>query len=79
MIDYPDDRTIVQGVIELAKAFRRSVIAEGVETIMHGEILLSLGCDQAQGYAIAHPMSAAEIPEWIANWRPDAAWMVNAT
>lgn len=79
MIDYPDDRTIVQGVIELAKAFRRSVIAEGVETIMHGEVLLSLGCDQAQGYAIAHPMSAAEIPEWIANWRPDAAWTADAT
>jgi len=78
MIDYPDDRTIVQGVIELAKAFRRSVIAEGVETIMHGEVLLSLGCDQAQGYAIAHPMPAAEIPGWIASWRPDAAWTANA-
>ena len=78
VIDYPDDRTIVQGVIGLAKAFHRDVIAEGVETIMHGEMLLSLGCYLAQGYAIAHPMPAAEIPAWVASWRPDAAWTAYA-
>ena len=33
----------VQGVIGLAKAFRREVIAEGVETLEHGEVLLALG------------------------------------
>ena len=74
MLEDPDDLAIVQGVIGLAKAFRREVIAEGVETIEHGALLLSLGCEQAQGYGIARPMPAGELPEWMASWRPDAAW-----
>ncbi|MGP1630662.1 MAG: putative bifunctional diguanylate cyclase/phosphodiesterase, partial [Giesbergeria sp.] len=44
-----DDLSIVQGVIGLANAFRREVIAEGVETLEHGEMLLGLGCELAQG------------------------------
>ena len=74
MLEDPDDLAIVQGVIGLAKAFRREVIAEGVETIEHGALLLSLGCEQAQGYGIARPMPAGELPAWMASWRPDAAW-----
>jgi EAL domain-containing protein (putative c-di-GMP-specific phosphodiesterase class I) len=54
----PEDLAIVEGVIGLAAAFRRTVIAEGVETAEHGELLLRLGCDQAQGYGIARPMPA---------------------
>ena len=50
------------------------MIAEGVETVEHGEMLLQLGCDKAQGYGIARPMPAAEIPAWAAAWRPFAAW-----
>ncbi len=69
-----EDLAIVEGVIGLAAAFRRTVIAEGVETAEHGELLLRLGCDLAQGYGIARPMPAAELPKWIAHWRPDAAW-----
>jgi EAL domain-containing protein (putative c-di-GMP-specific phosphodiesterase class I) len=34
------------------------VIAEGVETVEHGEMLLQLGCELAQGYGIARPMPA---------------------
>jgi len=74
MLDDPDDLAIVNGVIGLAIAFRRQVIAEGVETIEHGTKLLSLGCVLAQGYGIARPMPAAKIPNWVATWQPDAAW-----
>lgn len=74
MLDDPDDLAIVEGVIGLATAFRRRVIAEGVETVAHGELLLPLGCELAQGYGIARPMPAAALPDWIATWRPDAAW-----
>ncbi len=41
MLDDPDDMAILQGVIGLAAAFKREVIAEGVETVEHG--LLSAG------------------------------------
>lgn len=74
MLDDPDDLAIIEGVIGLATAFRREVIAEGVETVAHGELLLALGCELAQGYGIARPMPALELPGWIATWHPDAAW-----
>ena len=74
MLDDADDLAILDGVIGLASAFRRDVIAEGVETIAHGELLMQLGCDLAQGYGIARPMPASAIPGWAAQWRPDPAW-----
>ena len=74
MLDDPDDLTILQGIIGLATSFRRNVIAEGVETIEHGEMLLQLGCELAQGYAIARPMPAAKLTDWIATWQPDVSW-----
>ena len=74
MLHDTDDLAIVEGVIALAKSFKRDVIAEGVETIEHGAVLLQLGCDLAQGYGIARPMSASSIPEWFSHWKPDASW-----
>ncbi|MBP8285884.1 MAG: EAL domain-containing protein [Rhodoferax sp.] len=76
MLDDADDLAILQGVIGLANSFRRSVIAEGVETIEHGSLLLQLGCEAAQGYGIAKPMPAVQLPDWVANWQPDAAWRI---
>jgi diguanylate cyclase (GGDEF)-like protein/PAS domain S-box-containing protein len=74
MLDDPDDLAILQGVIGLALAFRREVIAEGVETVAHGTALLQLGCELAQGYGIARPMPPEQLPGWTAAWEPDAAW-----
>ena len=74
MLDDPDDLAILEGILGLARAFRRQVIAEGVETVAHGELLLKLGCELAQGYGIARPMPAADLPGWVATWRPDPAW-----
>ncbi len=78
MLDDPDDLAILDGILGLASAFRRQAIAEGVETLAHGEILLHLGCELAQGYAIARPMPATAMPDWLAAWRPDAAWLGRA-
>jgi EAL domain-containing protein (putative c-di-GMP-specific phosphodiesterase class I) len=75
MLDDPDDLAILEGVLGLARAFRRQLIAEGVETVAHGELLLQLGCELAQGYGIAPPMPADELPAWAASWRPHAAWV----
>ncbi|MDA8329290.1 MAG: EAL domain-containing protein [Betaproteobacteria bacterium] len=74
MLGDPDDLAILDGVIGLAAAFRCKVIAEGVETVEHGEMLLQLGCELAQGYGIARPMPAHEFPDWAAIWRPDPVW-----
>lgn len=74
MLEDPDDLAIVKGIISLAKAFHRKVIAEGIETIAHGEMLLHLGCELGQGFGIARPMPAAELPRWAKTWRPDSAW-----
>jgi diguanylate cyclase (GGDEF)-like protein len=69
-----DDLSIVESVVVLAKTFKREVIAEGVESIPHGVALLHLGCELAQGYGIAKPMMAKDIPLWAENWQPDVAW-----
>ncbi|GAC20786.1 putative bifunctional diguanylate cyclase/phosphodiesterase [Paraglaciecola arctica] len=74
MLEDADDCAIVEGVIGLANAFRRDVIAEGVETIAHGVALLQLGCELAQGFGIARPMPSGDIPEWISNWVANDSW-----
>jgi diguanylate cyclase (GGDEF)-like protein/PAS domain S-box-containing protein len=74
MLTDPDDLGIVQGVIELAGAFQRQVIAEGVETLAHGSALRKMGCHFAQGYGIAKPMPAEALPGWCAQWLAAGAW-----
>ena len=74
MLDDPDDLAILEGVLGLARAFQRQAVAEGVETVEHGVMLLQLGCELAQGYGIARPMPAADLPTWAATWQPDARW-----
>ncbi len=72
MLDDPDDLAILVGVIGLARAFNRTIIAEGVETSAHGEALLKLGCELAQGFGISRPISGDKIPEWVKNWQSNA-------
>lgn len=74
MIDDPDDLAIVESVIGLAKAFKREVVAEGVETLEHGIFLIALGCNIAQGYCIARPMPADELMDWMKNYKNQPAW-----
>jgi EAL domain-containing protein (putative c-di-GMP-specific phosphodiesterase class I) len=74
MLEEPENLTILEGVLGLAAAFNRQVIAEGVETAEHGLMLLQMGCDLAQGYGIAGSMPAHDFRSWAAAWRPDPRW-----
>jgi len=75
MLENGDDLAIVEGIIGLSQAFRRSVIAEGVETVEHGVRLIEMGCHVAQGYAIAPPMPADEFANWAREWCPAREWL----
>jgi diguanylate cyclase (GGDEF)-like protein/PAS domain S-box-containing protein len=74
MLDDPEDLAILEGTLSLATAFRRQVIAEGVESRAHGDMLLQLGCELAQGYGIARPMAADKLHDWVKTWRPYSSW-----
>ncbi|VVM81608.1 putative bifunctional diguanylate cyclase/phosphodiesterase [Pseudomonas fluorescens] len=74
-----DDLALTTAVIGLARAFGRQVVAEGLESIEHGELLLQLGCDVAQGYFIARPMPAVEVPGWVEGFVAPPQWRVDET
>lgn len=78
MLDDPDDYAIIESVIALSQAFNREVVAEGVESQEQGIVLLLLGCHLLQGYAIARPMPAAAIAEWVIAYRPFSDWQIYA-
>lgn len=66
---------ILEGIMGLGAAFHCQVIAEGVETVEHGVLLRQMRCQLAQGYIIARPMPAADIPGWLDQWQPFAEWV----
>jgi diguanylate cyclase (GGDEF)-like protein/PAS domain S-box-containing protein len=72
MLDDAEDQAIVDGIVGLTRAFRRQVVAEGVETAAHCVALINLGCHFGQGYGIARPMPAEELGHWVRN-RPVAS------
>ena len=66
--------SLVEAVISMARVFDSEVVAEGVETVEHGVLLLRLGCDVGQGYGIAKPMPVQQVIPWIRQYRPDVSW-----
>ncbi len=75
MLSDPDDLSIVDSLIKLATAFKLQAVAEGVETREHARQLLAMGCHQAQGYGLARPMPAAQLPPWARQWDAGGNWL----
>lgn len=59
-----EDLAVVSSIITLCKEFKRTVIAEGVESADHAQKLMQLGCDLVQGHRIAKPMPASKVIQW---------------
>jgi EAL domain-containing protein (putative c-di-GMP-specific phosphodiesterase class I) len=65
------DLSIVQSVIDMGHRLSLQVVSEGVEEDALLERLAMLGCDLAQGYGIARPMSAADFETWVERHCPE--------
>ncbi len=66
------DAKIVRSVVDLAHNLGLKVTAEGLEEGAAWGLLGELGCDIAQGYWIAKPMPADQLPQWVSGWVPPA-------
>ena len=53
----PENVAIIQSIVQLAKSFRMSITAEGVETAEDFERMRELGCDTIQGYLFGRPLA----------------------
>jgi EAL domain-containing protein (putative c-di-GMP-specific phosphodiesterase class I)/ActR/RegA family two-component response regulator len=61
----PHLEPLLRQAIESARQLGMTSVAEGIETPADWDFLRKLGCDQAQGYLIARPMPAANLPGWL--------------
>ena len=62
-------RAMFDSSIGLAKQLGMEAVAEGVEDDSDWEFVRQKGCDIAQGFHIAKPMPAAELPGWLRSWQ----------
>jgi len=56
-------RSLTRNIIQIARALEIGVVAEGTEHDAEIELLASFGCDYAQGYGIARPLTVDELVE----------------
>jgi len=62
-------RAMFNSSLGLAKQLGMKTVAEGVEDQADWDFVRNTECDLAQGYFIAKPMPAADLPGWIQSWR----------
>ncbi len=58
------ERQLVASIIDIGRTCGIDIIAEGVETMEHAAMLRDMGCHGLQGYALARPMRARDLPEF---------------
>lgn len=58
-----DDAAIVNSTIGLSRQLGLSVIAEGIENRASADLLISMGCEEGQGYFFGRPMSVEAFEE----------------
>jgi EAL domain-containing protein (putative c-di-GMP-specific phosphodiesterase class I)/FixJ family two-component response regulator len=71
-------RAIYGASLSLAKLLGMKTVAEGAEDQADWEFLRSTGCHSVQGFFIAKPMPAGEIPGWVALWETRAEGLMES-
>ena len=59
------DERIVLAIVQMAREFKTSILAEGIENQETYHRLRELGCDLGQGYHMARPMPPEELMKWL--------------
>lgn len=68
VVGSPRDRTVVRGIIALARSLGLDVIAEGVETQQQYDALAREGCALWQGFLCAPPVGQVELAKIVARY-----------
>jgi EAL domain-containing protein (putative c-di-GMP-specific phosphodiesterase class I)/AmiR/NasT family two-component response regulator len=63
-----EGQVILEASILMGKKLGLTVVTEGIETFEEWGLVSALGADEVQGYLVAKPMPAEDIPEWIDHW-----------
>jgi len=66
IVDSVAQRRLLASIVDIGRALGIEVLGEGVETEAHARILCDLGCASLQGYLLARPMPASELPAFAA-------------
>jgi diguanylate cyclase (GGDEF)-like protein len=74
----PEIRAIVSAVIELAKKLNIDVVAEGIETEAHRQLLLEDGCPAGQGYLFGRAVEADRVSHLTTSVAQRAALLAGA-
>jgi EAL domain-containing protein (putative c-di-GMP-specific phosphodiesterase class I) len=62
-LDNPMPQAIVRAMTQLAAAFSRTLVVEGIETAAQLKQLIELGCRMGQGYILCRPVALADLPD----------------
>jgi EAL domain-containing protein (putative c-di-GMP-specific phosphodiesterase class I) len=68
-LDNKNKLLIVKSIVDLGHNLGLRVVAEGVETKYHVDVLTSLGCERLQGYYFAKPKLAKDVDRWLRNYQ----------
>jgi diguanylate cyclase (GGDEF)-like protein len=68
MMRHARHRAVVAASISLAHTLGLKVVAEGIETVDQARAVISLGCDEIQGFLFSKPLPADEFLRWNAEF-----------
>ena len=60
---------LVRSIVSLGKNLKMAIVAEGVEQIEEARLLKDMGCEYAQGYYFAKPMSEEDVIPLVSDWQ----------
>jgi EAL domain-containing protein (putative c-di-GMP-specific phosphodiesterase class I)/CheY-like chemotaxis protein len=61
-------QVILRSALDMAGKLGIATVAEGIETLEDWRLLQKFGCTLGQGYLIAKPMSASDLPYWLEDY-----------
>src|SRR5690606_16457168 len=66
-----ESRQVIKAIVGLGQSLDMQTTAEGVEDAETLRFLEEIGCNLAQGYFIARPMTGNDAMQWVASFRPE--------
>ncbi|WP_433826726.1 putative bifunctional diguanylate cyclase/phosphodiesterase [Actinoplanes sp. CA-015351] len=67
MVTSQQPLALVSGIVSLAQSQQLVVVAEGIESPVHRDLLVRMGCPFGQGFLFSSPMGPTEVLAWMRN------------